>query len=172
MKQLIRPHATRAVVALAVAAILVGVARSSGDSAFAAAQAVPANTSPPTISGEPRHGVTLTASPGTWANNPTSFAYQWQRCNPSGLNCVDIPGETGNTRIVDAGDVGSTLRVRVIASNAEGAGAPAFSAPTQVVQPAVAPVNTRPPAISGTPRDGETLSADRGEWSNSPTSFA
>jgi len=36
----------------------------------------------------------------------------------------------------------------------------------------VAPVNTSPPTISGTPQEGSTLKANRGEWSNNPTSYS
>ena len=35
----------------------------------------------------------------------------------------------------------------------------------------VAPVNTKPPTISGTPQEGSTLKADRGEWKNNPTDY-
>jgi hypothetical protein len=35
----------------------------------------------------------------------------------------------------------------------------------------VAPVNTSPPTISGTPQEGSTLKANRGQWSNNPTSY-
>jgi hypothetical protein len=35
----------------------------------------------------------------------------------------------------------------------------------------VAPVNTSPPTISGTPQEGSTLNANRGQWSNNPTSY-
>ena len=37
---------------------------------------------------------------------------------------------------------------------------------------AAAPVNTSRPSISGTTRDGSTLTASDGRWSNGPTSFA
>jgi hypothetical protein len=35
-----------------------------------------------------------------------------------------------------------------------------------------AAVNTSPPTISGTPQEGSTLKANRGEWSNNPTSYS
>ncbi len=35
----------------------------------------------------------------------------------------------------------------------------------------VAPVNTSPPTISGTPQEGSTLKANRGEWKNNPTDY-
>jgi len=36
---------------------------------------------------------------------------------------------------------------------------------------AAAPENTTPPAISGTPEEGSTLTGTRGQWTNSPTDF-
>lgn len=39
--------------------------------------AIPINVIIPSISGTPQVGQTLTANPGQWTNNPTSYAYQW-----------------------------------------------------------------------------------------------
>ena len=70
-----------------------------------------------------------------------------------------------------AGDVGHTIRVQEIATNAGGSSAPASSAATAVVigQP---PANTTPPTITGTAQQGQTLTEQSGTWTNTPTSFA
>jgi hypothetical protein len=81
----------------------------------------PSNVSPPTISGVAQDGVVLTADEGTWSGTPPlTYAYQWRRCDASGGGCVDIAGATGKTYMATAGNVGSTLRVVVAASNAAG----------------------------------------------------
>jgi hypothetical protein len=97
-----------------------------------ASAAAPVNTNPPTISGTAQQGSTLTADNGTWQNSPSSFQYQWQRCNTSGASCVSISGAAAKTYNVVGNDVGHTLRVRVTAVNADG-NATADSAPTAVV---------------------------------------
>jgi hypothetical protein len=108
----------------------------------------PANSSPPTIAGSAEQGQTLTASPGSWTNSPSSYAYQWQRCTSSS-GCGDIGGATGQSYTAQSADVGDTLDVVVTASNAGGS-ASATSAPTQAVTAAPPP----PPAsglhVSGT----------------------
>src|SRR5262249_5192740 len=81
----------------------------------------PANTSPPTIAGSAQDGLTLTASPGSWSGTtPITFGYQWRRCDSPGANCIDTAGATAGTYTLTTADVGSTLRVRVTASNTAG----------------------------------------------------
>jgi len=92
----------------------------------------PANTSPPTISGSPQVGQTLTAGTGSWTGNPTSFSFQWQRCDAGGASCVVISGATAGTYVLGSADLGSTVRVAVTARNSVGE-ATAVSAPTSVV---------------------------------------
>ena len=150
-------------VVLLGAALLTGVAT-------ARTAAVPQNTSPPTISGTAREGNTLTARNGTWANSPTSFAYQWQRCGADGTGCADITGATNQTYTLASADADHTVRVQVTAKNADGQST-ANSAPTAVVSSRSAPTNTAKPTISGTPRVGEELSASNGTWSGGATSF-
>src|SRR5205807_2083022 len=86
------------------------------------------NTSPPTITGTAQQGQTLTEAHGSWTNKPTSYTYQWQRCNSEGTSCVAISGATNQTYVLVAEDVGHTLRVQETASNAGGSSSPATSA--------------------------------------------
>lgn len=91
---------------------------------------VPVNTSPPVVSGATTTGDTAVATPGTWTNSPTSYAYQWQ-VDP-GTGWENVPGETAALfEVEEAGE----YRVRVIASNAAGASDPAYSAPFVVTEP-------------------------------------
>lgn len=138
---------------------------------------VPANISPPTISGTPRRGQTLTESHGSWTNSPTSFAYQWLDCDAAGGNCTPIAGATGQTYTLTAADVGHTIRVAETASNAGGPGSPVNSAATAVVQslpaPPIAPSNQSAPAITGATTVGRALLASTGTWSGTaPIAYA
>jgi hypothetical protein len=138
-----------------------------------AATGPPANTAPPVISGTTTVGNQLTASTGTWSGAPGAFTYQWRRCDSAGNACSDIAGAGGSTYTLVAGDVGSTLRVAVTATNGAGS-AVATSAATAVIAPAPPPppANTVLPAISGTPINGQALTATDGTWTGNPTGFA
>jgi hypothetical protein len=94
--------------------------------------APPENSTAPTITGAARLGQTLSASSGTWTNEPTEYAYQWQRCDAKGANCSAIFGETTPSYTVAPADLGATLAVAVIASNSGGRSAAVSSAPTEV----------------------------------------
>jgi hypothetical protein len=96
----------------------------------------PQNTSRPTITGagDPLVGEELTAENGTWTGTPTSFAYQWQRCDLDAVTCFDVTGATGRTYGVRVADLGFRLRVLVRATNARGT-TTAASLPTDVVGP-------------------------------------
>jgi Ig domain of plant-specific actin-binding protein len=153
--------------ALAVtASVLVGVGSAVG-------QAVPANTSLPSISGSAKDGSLLTASNGSWTNSPTSFAYAWQRCDNSGGSCAAIAGATSKQYTLTSADVNQRIRVQVTATNSSGSGT-AASRPTNTVQATgQAPKNTSAPTISGTQKEGSVLTVDKGGWSGTnPITFA
>ena len=115
----------------------------SAPTAAVAPSAAPRNTARPAITGDPEVGQELTAEDGTWTNAPTSFAYQWQRCDIDAVSCVDVIGATGKTYGVRASDVGFRLRLEVTARNANGAGS-ALASPSGIVVPSVTVTNARP----------------------------
>jgi hypothetical protein len=115
--------ARRLATVLVIAAVAVAgfAAIGSATSVIAGqAQYAPVNTSAPTISGTATEGQTLTANEGSWSNQPTSYSYQWQRCDTNGNACADIGGATGKTYKLQAADVGKTIRVRITARNNDG----------------------------------------------------
>src|SRR5262249_46915644 len=120
--------------------------------------------------GTAQQGQTLSATAGTWSGSPTSFAYRWRNCDTSGSNCVDIAGATSAAYVAQAADVGSTLRVVVPASDQ--GGAPPATSPQTLIATPLPPTSTVLPTVSGTPQQGQTLTASTGTWTSSPTSFA
>jgi hypothetical protein len=115
----------------------------SAPTAVVTPSAAPRNTTRPSITGDPEVGQELTAEDGAWTNAPTSFGYQWQRCDVDTISCVAVSGATGKTYGVRAADVGFRLRVEVTARNANGAGS-AVSSPSGIVVPSVPVTNARP----------------------------
>ncbi len=105
---------------------------SSPPSSIVLAPAV--NTARPSVSGEPVHGATLTAQPGTWDVTPTGYAYAWERCD--GDTCTPIDGASSSAYVLSAADVGHAVRVLVTAQVAAGSGQ-ARSASTSVVRPSI-----------------------------------
>jgi hypothetical protein len=81
----------------------------------------------PSVSGTASTGNVLTADPGAWTYQPTSYAYRWERCLAVASRCVVIPGATARTYTVTAADAGMYLRVAVNAINASGFSTRAFS---------------------------------------------
>jgi len=87
----------------------------------AAAATGPANTVPPTISGDASVGGTLTANPGSWNGSGTiTFKYQWLICGTDGNACHDITGATSQTYQLGKNDIGNTVRVGVTATDSNG----------------------------------------------------
>jgi hypothetical protein len=157
----------------AAAALTFVIAAGTGAAEPARATALPRNTSPPTITGTQRVGQTLTGNPGGWSGtSPVTFTFQWIRCNSQLANCAPIAGATSRQHTLTPDDLGRRLIFFVTARNAEGSSNARAS--TGVIRArGTAPTNTSPPTISGTPREGSTLTASNGTWSGStPITFA
>lgn len=140
--------------------------------AATALAAPPREVSQPTLEGGPfRQGSTVTAGNGVWSNNPTSFTYQWLRCDANGAACGNIAGATNQRYRLVQGDVGRTVLVRVTARNADGART-ANSKPSPVIGDNKAPKAVVEPSVSGTAAVGQELTANPGTWNNIPDRYA
>src|SRR4051795_867412 len=161
---------------LAVAVIVSGITVSllvavgaSGRSATA-----PSLSQEPSISGTPIVGHTLKGNRGKWTGTaPLTYSGVWLRCDENAQSCNAISGATTQEYTIIGADVGSTLRFRVTAKNAEGS-ASADSNPTGVVGTASGvTVSSKPPVISGKAEVGSTLSTTTGTWvGNKPITFS
>jgi len=123
----------------------------------------PVNSSPPAISGTTTLGSVLTTTNGTWTNSPSSFSYQWKR------GATNIGTNSPNYTLVLA-DSSAAITCEVTAINAGGSSAPATS--NTITAANYTPVNSSPPAISGTTSVGSVLTTNDGTWINSPSSFS
>jgi hypothetical protein len=125
----------------------------------------PANTALPTISGEAKVGQELTAGGGSWrAFPPAELSYLWEACK--GKECAKAEGSSDSSGYrIPGSALGKTLRVAVAAKNSLGEASATSAATAKVV--AGPPVSVSAPAISGTPREGQTLSATSGAWAGS-----
>lgn len=155
-----------------------GTARAwSSQTAVVTEGGTPKNTSEPRISGATFVGQRLTVTPGSWTGAPPiSLSYQWVRCGadggrPDAGNCAFIPGATATAYMLTAADVGARIRVRVTATNPSGSNTVATN-PTGMVR-ASAPVNSRPPIVSGSMVKGQTAAVSTGTWTGAaPITFS
>ncbi|HTB71544.1 MAG TPA: hypothetical protein VK707_11220 [Solirubrobacteraceae bacterium] len=101
-----------------------------------AAALPPENTELPAVSPhEPWEKIETVASKGAWTNNPTSYEYQWLRCNLTGGACEPTGSSFEPKRhVVVAADAGHSLRIEVTATNSSGS-TTAKSEPAPVLTP-------------------------------------
>jgi hypothetical protein len=133
-----------------IGAVVVAALTIFAGSGVAARADKPVNVNPPTISGTPEEGKTLTGDRGDWSNNPSDYNYFWRRCDKNGGSCSNISGAHAVKYTLTTADVGNTLRLRVDAKNADGTTS-ATSVPTAVVQKATPTPPPPPSRGSGCP---------------------
>jgi hypothetical protein len=123
------------------------------------------------INGSAIEGQLLSVAHGIWTNAPSTYTYEWFRCDAGGGNCDVVLGAIGPIYLLGAGDVGSTIRVQEVASSQYGSGTPVFSVATATIVGAP-PTNSSLPGIASDVIVGRVLSAAHGTWTNVPTGFA
>ena len=151
---------------LASLAVVLGVFGLTAGAGIAAQAAPPTNTAEPVISGRAEQGRVLSATNGSWSGGSISYAYQWVRCGPDGGrpdggDCTIVSGADRRDYRLGRADVGFRMRIRVTATNADGART-ATSNSTATV--AGQPVNTALPQVSGTTLVGSVVTANPGTW--------
>ena len=111
-------------------------------------------------------GSTLSTTNGTWSNNPTQFAYAWNR------GASRIEGVSDPTYTVAIDDVGAMISATVTAINGAGSGE-ADSNALGPIDPPDPPLHVDPPPeIMGATQVGATLVATNGGWIGSGLTFA
>ncbi len=128
----------------------------------------PRNTAAPDLDADPSLNQATVQSAGTWSGSPeTSHAVQWQRCDNTGHNCVDIDGATDPTYTWGPNDVGLDIRFAYSKTNAGGTGV-AYSFALTITE--LAPENTAPPSVSGVfALSGGAATAHKGTWAGTAT---
>lgn len=92
-------------------------------------RSAPANTSAPRVTGVARVGNRLTATSGSWSGAGNTLTYRWQRYSGGWSN---ISGATGSTYTLASDSAGTTIRVMVTATNADGSASAASAATARV----------------------------------------
>ena len=163
---------------------VVTVSDAAGNSATVWSGTIDTDNAPqggiPQVFGDAQQGQSLVAGTGSWSPSPTAYAYQWERCDAAGSNCAAIPDATAPAYSVTAADDYRQLAVSVTATDADGSTS-ALSTHSGVVldangyasQPEGPTLDYGSlPSISGTTRAGDMLTAQPGQWSGGPLSYA
>jgi hypothetical protein len=108
------------------------------------------------ISGDAVQGKTLTVSGGTWSPSGVQLAYQWL------ADGKPIPGATGKTFTLTAGQVGQAIGLEIVGTR------DGFTSLTMYpfkTKPVLAPLVWGPlPVVTGKPEIGQTLTLTPGTW--------
>ncbi len=161
----------------AIAALVTATASGKTQPAFSvasddvAAPPVLATTTAPAVSGSPKVGQQLVGATGQWTGTaPITYAFQWYRCDAGGAPCSAVHGATKSTYRLVKADAGKTIGLTVTATDATAAKQPAYAS---LVGPVVASTATL--ASMAQPKatvQAQTLTADAGVWTGTPTSTA
>lgn len=152
---------TIAVAVTAAVKTLTATASSAPTTTVAASNGVtvPAVLSSPQLSGTAQVGSTLTTTTGSWSGAPTTYSFQWERCDATAGACAPIEGATAASYVLTPGDIGATIESFVTATNSAGSQT-ATSSPTGVVLAAPVPPPTPTSATAQLGQAGAVVTAD------------
>jgi GH25 family lysozyme M1 (1,4-beta-N-acetylmuramidase) len=119
----------------------------------------PAVVAAPQLTGQAQVGQTLTAAVGTWTGSPTTFAFQWRRCDTAGAACVALTGATASSYVLTPGDIGTTLSL-VVTATGKGGSQSATAATTAVIAAAPVPTAVTGPLVAQPGAAGAVVSGD------------
>lgn len=122
------------------------------------------NTAKPAIRGTVKVGTSLTAAVGEWSPQGNTYSYRWLAGGTS------ISGATGKTFTPTAAQLAQSLSVRVTATRPSYPAATATSPAKKVAPGTLSPATA--PAITGTARVDETLTASTGTWAPGGSTYA
>jgi hypothetical protein len=117
----------------------------------------------PVLFGDAVVGRQLEVLTGIWSGATLAIRYTWERCR--GGDCTAVEGATGQRYALTRADEG--FRIRAVVS-ADGVGA---AASPQTPAVASAPRLLTRPSVSGRPRVGARLVANRGRWQGSSLEY-
>ena len=129
----------------------------------------------PSVSGSAVEGGTVRVDPGTWQPRPSSFDYQWLRCNAELRSCSPIAGARTDSHDVGPDDLGHPLVAIVQARWGTKSRAIFSTASAVAARPGASggPTSSAAPAVAEVLRVGSVLTASPGSWSGSgDVSFA
>jgi hypothetical protein len=136
-----------------------GLGTPNGIGAFVDTGAPPASAAPPTVTGTLGVGQPLTGALGTWwATQAISYQRAWLSCTTT----CSPTGATGAVYTVRSSDVGHTIELQVVATDAAGSQTATSTATAQVA--GIPPAAAVAPAVSGTAAVGQTLGSGLGTW--------
>ena len=134
-----------------------------------AVQAPPVSTTAPAApTGTYQNGYILTPDNGGW-DSPATYAYSWLRCpgTATAVSAACTPVSTRATYALTVPDIGTKVAVIVTATSIGGS-----TSATSALTPLIAGqplTQVTPPNISGNPQPPNTLYANPGTWTVTPT---
>ena len=122
------------------------------------------STSTPTISGSPKVGSVLIASPGPWRPYPVAMSYQWY------IGGVAAPGGTAQSFVIPGSAIGKTITVAATGSE------PGYASRTLTSAASAGVIGNTlsgpSPTITGTVQVGHLLTVHPGAWGPAPVTLA